>query len=350
MANLKDVAKKADVAVSTVSAVINRSAPVSRATLERVNAAIAELGYVPNSTARSLRSGQSNLIGVIVPDITNPHFSNVARVIEDRCFAAGYMSVLFNTGEDAAREMRVLDMMRMQRVAGLVLMPTRSDSAHGQALMKRIHVPAVMLTSRVEGTQYDTIMLDNIRAAHMAMDYLLRLGHRDIAVIAGRPGVSAGDDRLEGCRRALAEHGLELSEEMIHWGNFCQEDAFRITQRILSSRPRPTAAFSMSNLMTVGVITALSSMGLSYPGDLSVIGIDDFEWASILKPGLSVVSQPINEMAEAAIDTLLEQVRGAATSDSRRLSFQPTLIVRDSCAPKRLETVSMAGPSIEKSR
>ena len=137
MATIRDVARRAGVAISTVSAVINRSAPASNAVIARVEKAIAEIGYMPHGAAQTLRSGQSRIIGLIVPDITNPHFSTVARVTETVCMAAGYMTFVYNTGEDPDHEMQILKMMRMQRVAGLILISTRSDAEHGARLMAR---------------------------------------------------------------------------------------------------------------------------------------------------------------------------------------------------------------------
>ena len=330
MATIKDVAKRAGVAISTVSAVINRSAPTSDAVVLRVERAIAEIGYTPHGGAQSLRSGQSRLVGLIVPDITNPHFSKVARVTESVCMAAGYMTFVYNTGEDPDHEMQILKMMRMQRVAGLILISTRSDAEHGARLMAEINVPTVLLGSHVADVPYDIITLDEIHAGQLAIRHLLDLGHRRIAVISGRPGVSTAEERLEGCRLAFVEEGLELSDQSILPSNFSEERAHENTRRLMSGPDRPTAILALSNLMMIGVMRGLVDLGLSSPRDVSIIGIDDFDWPEIMNPQPSAVAQPVVEMTEVAIATLLDQIEGKKKPTGRRTLFAPKLVPRAS--------------------
>jgi DNA-binding LacI/PurR family transcriptional regulator len=332
VATIKDVAKRAGVAISTVSAVINRSAPASGAVIERVERAIAEIGYIPHQPAQTLRSGQSRIIGLILPDITNPHFSTVARVVEKACIAAGYMTFVYNTGEDSDHEMQILKMMRMQRVAGLLLIPTRSDAAHGARLMAEIKVPTVLLDAEVEDVPFDTVCLDNVLAGRLAIEYLLGLGHRRLTVVSGREGVSTAEQRLEGCRLALAAAGLSLTAEMIVEGSFSEERAYASARRILAKRKRPSAIFALSNLMTIGVIRGLASRELQSPRDVSIIGIDDFDWAEIMNPRPCVIAQPVARMAETAIATLLEQITSGRKPSGQRLRFPPKLVIRGSCA------------------
>jgi DNA-binding LacI/PurR family transcriptional regulator len=332
VATIRDVAKRAGVAISTVSAVVNRSAPTSEAVVARVQRAIAEIGYAPDKAAQSLRSGQSRLIGLIVPDITNPHFTTVARTVETVCMAAGYMTFVYTTDEDSDHEMKILKMMRMQRVAGLILISTRSDAEHGARLMAEIKVPTVLMGSHVESVPFDVITLDELAAGQLAVGHLLELGHRRIAVIAGREGVSTAYERLEGCRLAFAEHGLSLPDDLIFPGNFSQAQSFDIARRIISEPEKVSAIVTLSNLMTVGVMRALVSMNLSSPRDLSLIGIDDFEWAEIMNPQPCAVAQPVVEMTEVAIGNLLDQIETGKSPTGRRLLFEPKLVVRESCA------------------
>ena len=333
MATIKDVAKRAGVAISTVSAVINRSAPASQAVIARVERAIAEIGYMPHRAAQTLRSGQSRVIGLIVPDITNPHFSTVARVTERVCMAAGYMTFVYNTGEDTGHEMQILKMMRMQSVAGLILISTRSDAAHGARLMAEINVPAVLMGSHVQGVPFDVITLDEVRAGQLAIRHLLDLGHRRIGVISGRTGVSTHEERLEGVRVAFAERGLRLDEDLVVPANFAEGEAFDAARRLLNRRAPPTAIMTLSILMTVGLMRGLVAMQLISPRDVSIIGIDDFDWAAIMNPQPCAIAQPIVEMTEVAIATLLDQIETGKPPANRRLLFEPKLVLRASCAP-----------------
>ena len=269
MSTIRDVARRAGVAISTVSAVVNRSAPTSAAVVARVEQAIAEIGYMPQRAAQTLRSGRSRLIGLIIPDITNPHFATLARVVENVCLAAGYMTFIYNTDEDTDHEMQILKMMRMQRVAGLILISTRSDARHGARLLAEINVPTVLMGSHVAGTPFDIITLDDVKAGRLAMGRLLGLGHRRIAILAGRSGVSTNEERLQGARLAFADRGLAPDDVETIVANFSQERAFAETRRVMSGPRPPTAILSLSNLMTIGVMRALGALGLSSSRRLS---------------------------------------------------------------------------------
>ena len=331
MPTIKDVAHRAGVAISTVSAVINRSAPVSGDVIARVEAAIAAIGYLPHGAAKALRSGDSRLIGLILPDITNPFFSTVARVIETVCMKAGYMTFVYNTDEDADHEMHILRMMRMQRVAGIILISTRSDAAHGERLMAEINVPTVLFSSAVPATPYDAITLDERQASRLAVEHLVGLGHRRIGVISGRSLVSTHEERLESCLEALAAHGITPEPELIIAANFDQQQAFDAARTLLALPEPPSAIFAFSNLMLAGVMRALVATGRSCPRDVSLVGIGDFDWPEIMNPQATVVSIPAVEMAEFTITTLLAEIAGKRPPTGKRTLFEPTLIPRASC-------------------
>lgn len=335
MPTIKDVAQRAGVAISTVSAVINRSAPVSEDVIQRVEDAIAAIGYLPHGAAKALRSGDSRLIGLILPDITNPFFSQVARLIETVCMRAGYMTFVYNTDEDVDHEMRILKMMRAQRVAGLILISTRSDAEHGRRLMQEITVPTVLLGSAVDGTPYDTVKLDDRLASRLAIDHLVALGHRRIAVIAGREGVSTNDERLGSALEALAEHGLG-ADAVVAMAEFKQQKAFEVGLELLAGAEPPTAIFALSNFMLIGIIRALVAARRACPRDVSLVGIGDFDWPEILSPQMTVVSTPAVEMAEAAIGILLDEIARKRHPTAARIECVPRLIIRESTAAPRL--------------
>jgi LacI family transcriptional regulator len=333
VSTIKDVAKRAGVAISTVSAVLNRSAPTSADVVSRVERAVAEIGYSPQRAAQTLRSGRSRFIGVIVPDITNPHFSQLARVVENECLSAGFMTFVYNTDEDIEHEMRILRMMHGQQVAGLILISTRSDLKHGKRLLAEINVPTVLVGSLVAGTPYDVVALDDFAAGAMAVAKLLDLGHRNIAIVGGRAGVSSHEERMRGCRFAFAERGLKLPVDSVALANFSAERAFVEATRFLSLRPRPTAIVALSNFMTVGVLRALASGGVACPAELSVIGVDDLDLADIMSPRPTLIAQPILDMTRTAIALLLEQVATGGAPSRQKRFFEPKLVERDSCGP-----------------
>lgn len=330
MATIKDVAKYAGVAISTVSAVINRSAPVSEETIARVTAAIEATGYTPHGGAQSLRSGRSRLIGLVVPNIANPHFAAVARVVENACLRAGYTSVVYSSGQDAARESQVLTMMRVQRVAGLILVPTRSDAAHGAALLGQINVPAVLLDMQVEGLPYDVVKADNVKAGRLATEHLLARGHRRIGIIDGLPGLATSDDRHKGYADALKAHGLSPLPGLAVPGNFDRDDSFRAALSLLGRTDRPTAIIAVSNMTTIGVMFAARELGLRIPADLSLVGIDDFDLALLLDPQPTVVVNPILEMASQSIARLMQLIEGHRKSSGETQMYTPAIIERAS--------------------
>ncbi|MER8385730.1 LacI family transcriptional regulator [Mesorhizobium sp. M0166] len=330
MATIKDVARGAGVAISTVSAVLNRSAPVSEQVIEKVNKAIAAVGYVPHGAARSLRSGNSQLIGLVVPNIANPHFAAVAREIENICLIAGYMTVVYSTGQDSERESQVLKMLRVQRVAGLVIIPTRSDAEHGSRLVDQIQVPAVLLDMFVEGLPYNVIKTDNIEAGRLATDHLLGIGHRRIGIITGIAGLATNDDRLGGYLQAHAEHGVPVEPGLQLAGNFDQTQAHDRAIELLQRRDRPTALIAISNLMTLGILFAVRELKIKVPADLSIVGIDDLEFAAVLDPAPTVVVTPILSMARRAVEMLLRQITQKEVATGAWDIHQPHLVVRES--------------------
>ena len=340
MSTIRDVARKAGVAISTVSAVINHSAPTSAEVVARVERAVAEIGYSPQRAAQTLRSGRSRLIGVVVPDITNPHFSALARIVEKECLQAGYMTFVYNTDEDTNHEMRILRMMRRERVAGLILISTRSDARHGRRLMEEIHVPTVLMGSAVSGAPYDLVALDDLQAGAMAAGRLLELGHRRIAVIGGRRGVSSHGLRVRGCRMAFRAHGLKLAESQICCANFTSEEAYEQTILCMSQRTPPTALISLSNFMTIGVMRALDAIKCRCPEDVSLIGVDDLDWADVMSLRPTLIAQPIEEMTWAAIVALLKKVVRGSFPSNQQLLFAPRLVERASCARWQGEQVT----------
>lgn len=335
MSTIKDVAKRAGVAISTVSAVINRSAPVSEETIEKVERVIAEIGYLPHGAAQSLRSGHSRVVGLILPDIQNPHFAAVAEIVETACLSAGYMAAVYSTHEDYDREREILRMMRRQRVAGLIIIPTRSDAEHGARLLAAIHVPTVLLDSFVEGLPFDVVKLDNRAAGRLATDQLLDAGHRRIAVTTGRNDIATGNDRVAGYLDAHAARGLTADPNLLLPGRFNQQVAYESTLAVMARPDRPTAVFALSNMMGLGVYYALNELGLRVPEDVSVVSIDDFAFARIMNPAPTVVAAPVAEMANRAIALLLEEIASKRQPTGRRELFAPALITRHSIAPPR---------------
>ncbi|MGO4128173.1 LacI family DNA-binding transcriptional regulator [Inquilinus sp. YAF38] len=332
MTTLRDVANRAGVSIGSVSAVINRTAPVSATLRLRVMAAIDELGYAPDGVARSLKTGRTRTIGLVIPDITNPLFAALAAATERACDAAGYALVLCATADDPEKELRALRLMRTQRADGLILVLSGVEPGNVDAIRRLVTMPAVLVDRTLRGlADFDSVTVDNRAAARLAVEHMIGCGHRRIGIVTGRPGISISTERFEGYREALAAAGIPLDDDLAACGDFHIETALQATAALLQRRPRPTAIFSTSNLTTIGVMRAIAEQGLSCPQDVSVAGIDDFEWSTAFSPRLTAVVQPVQAIGERAVECLLARLAGPPPTEPVRDVFAPQLVIRESC-------------------
>ena len=334
MATIKDVAKLARVSTATVSAAINGTAFVSPNLKARVDHAIAELGYATDGIARSLKKGKSSLIGLIVDDMTSPFYAELVEEIESLANENGYAVLLCHTGRDVRKEREYLRLLRTHRVDGIVWAPTGGAPDYPTSSLKQFSVPLVFI-DRVVPTfaNYDSVLLNNRAAGLKATNYLLDIGHKRIAMISGPDFLEPAKERTEGFREAYRRRGFSVVEDLVLDGNFREAKAFEECRKLLEKKNGVSAILVANNPMFIGVMRALSLMGLSCPGDISVVSIDDFPLADALRPHVTTVRQPVREMAQAALRVLLERVTDAARPNATHLLFEPILIVRESCAP-----------------
>jgi DNA-binding LacI/PurR family transcriptional regulator len=331
MAKLEDVARLAEVSIATVSRVINEPHLVREETREKVQRAIRTLRYEPSRVARRLRveNGGANLIGLVIPDIQNPFFADIARGVEDVAQQHGYTVFLGNSDEDAGKERRYLEVMRAESVDGIIVPPISEDDPT-VAELAGSGLPVVCVDRRLAKVQVDTVIVDNIRGAYEAVDHLVRLGHRRIGFIEGRPELSTSKERLRGYEQALREHGIALDPTLIRRGDSRQASGRVLTQALLALPKRPTALLVGNNLMTLGALEALHLQGVSIPDDLALVGYDDMPWAMAFNPPLTAVRQPGYEVGRRAVELLLQRIREPERSPTL-LMLQPELVVRRSC-------------------
>jgi LacI family transcriptional regulator len=330
LTNIRDVAKLAGVSPITVSRVINGAAGVTDDTCQRVQQAIDQLHYVPNTLARSLRSRQSHTIALIVSDITNPFWTTVARGVEDTAAENDYRAILCNTDENPAKETNYLNLLVERRVDGVIIAPTTRDKQQ-LVTLKQLQVPCVLIDRRVDGFKADQVYGDSRTGARLLIDHLIDLGHRRIALINGPRTISSAQDRADGYRDSLEAHGLAVEEDLIFQGNFKQESGRRLTQRAVLCDPRPTAIFAANNFIALGVLQALQETGLRVPEDMALVCIDDLPYLSAIDPFLTVAAQPAYEMGAAAAQLLVERLTTHRTGKAREVVLPPQLIVRRSC-------------------
>ncbi len=328
--SVKDVAARAGVSVGTVSNVMNRPEKVSDVVTARVQAAIDELGFVRNDAARQLRAGHSKSIGLIVLDVRNPFFTDLARGAEDQAALAGLSVILGNSDEKADREASYLDLFEEQRMHGVLISPFGDVTAR----LRRLHdrgIPAVLVDRTSTDTSYSSVSVDDVAGGGMAVEHLIALGRRAIAFVGGPQEIRQVADRLEGARQVVAEHP-GVSIEIIHTRALSVIEGREAGNAILAREPadRPDAVFAANDLIAMGVLQALNMQGsLHVPRDIALIGYDDIDFASASVVPMSSIRQPSALIGKTAVEILIEEAEEPALAP-RHVVFQPQLIVRAS--------------------
>jgi LacI family transcriptional regulator len=326
MPTIKDVARKAGVAPITASRVINQSGYVSDETRRRVEAAIEELGYVPNRVARSLRSKQTHTLALVLTDITNPFWTTVARGVEDVASEAGFSVILCNTDETESKEYDYVRVLLQKQVDGFLLVPAHS-AARSVSLILKQAVPLVVLDREVS-TPVDNVRCDSEGGAYLLTRHLIDLGHRRIGMLSGPAAVSTAEERVAGYRRALVEAGLGADDRLIIYGAFTQEGGYHMAQQVLALTPSPTALFAANNFIAIGAFKALREAGLRVPEDIALVAFDDLPSAFTLEPFLTVAAQRAYDMGRRATRRLLDHLGAEPPSAPEEIVLPTDLIVR----------------------
>jgi LacI family transcriptional regulator len=329
--SVRDVAAAASVSVGTVSNVLNRPEKVAPATVERVHAAIAELGFVRNDAARQLRAGRSHSIGLVVLDVRNPFFTDVARGAEDRAAEDDMTILLGNSDENTDREGAYLDLFEQQRVHGVLISPLTDDLPRLERLRSR-GTTVVLVDREAPDRSFSSVSVDDVVGGELAVRHLAETGRRRIAFVGGPTSIRQVADRLEGARRAVAAHS-GMSLEVIETESLTVLQGRAVGERI-RERPaseRPDAVFAANDLLAMGVLQALVMRGaVRVPEDVALIGYDDIEFASAAVVPLSSIRQPASLIGYTAVDLLLKEAAAGDGFTPEQVVFQPELIVRDS--------------------
>lgn len=324
-----DVAKRAGVSPAVVSYVLNPGTrPVAAATRERVLAAVNELGYRPNAVAQALRSGPTQSIGLLVPDLTNPFFAEVAREVEAIAFEHGYVLLVGSTGGEADREVKYIHSFVDRQVDALILVTSQALSV--LETTAALGTPAVTLDRVPEGSPVSSVTADNVGGAHSAVAHLLDLGHTRIGMLGGPEGLHVADDRVRGWRDALHAAGVRSVKGDLMRSTFTRAGGEGAARDLLRRRDL-TAVFASSDVQAVGLLAGCAAMGIDVPNDLSVVAFDGTELARFASPPLTTVQQPIRELAETAMRLVLARIDDPNSSPPSRV-LPTKLVVRASTA------------------
>jgi len=336
MATIRDVARRAGVAPITVSRVLNNSGYGRAETRARVEAAAAELPFVPNMLAHSLRSNRTDTLALVVTDITNPFWTTVARGVEDVASSHHFNVIFCNTDESEAKQEQYISMLLRRRVDGVLFVPATSAGEPVRALQQQ-QVKVVVLDRQVAGIEVDTVRGASADGAERLVEHLLQRGHRRIACLAGPEALSVSSERVAGYRQALCRGEVPDDPGLIFYGHFTVESGHAMAQAALTLQPQPSAIFAGNNFIVLGVLRALREAGVRVPKDMSVVVFDDLPDSYAYEPFLTVAAQPAYEMGALATELLIARIEEPETQAVEEIVLPTTLIVRAS-TQERLET------------
>ncbi len=327
MVSIKDVARAAGVSTATVSRVLSNGLHVRPEVRERVMAVVERLEYRPNLVARSLRSQQSNTIGLIVSDISNPFFTALSRAVEDAAYEQGFSVLLCNTDEDPEKEAIYLNLMRDTSVAGAIMSPTRQTIANFAD--SNLPFPIVVVDRSVSNSDVDAVLLDNVDAAYRLTTHLIERGYRRIAALCSE--MSTGLERQLGYEKALRAHGLVPKTEYMKNIPPKVDAGYAATLKMIDLGEPPDALFTVNSLIAVGALQAIRERNLTIPADIALVTFDETTWASLVQPAITLIAQPTYEIGKTAAELLLQRVADPGRP-TRQVILKGQLCVRGSSA------------------
>lgn len=339
---MRDVAARALVSLGTVSNVLNAPERVETQTRERVRQAIRELGYVRNEAARQLRAGRSRTLGLVVLDVGNPFFTDIAAGVEARAAEDGFSLLLCNSGENSERERHYLDLLEEQRVYGILIAPLLAVAEQIEDIRRR--GTSVVLVDRTAAGAQCSVSVDDVEGGRLGAAHLLEQGHRRIAFVGGPPTIQQVSDRLSGTRQAIASTAVQTSLSLV-MTDALNVASGRLAGEQLAAIPvadRPTGVFCANDLLALGVLQAMTRHRIDVPREMALVGYDDIEFAAAAAVPLTSIRQPRHDLGRAATELLLSEAGAGAAHEHEQLVFAPQLVIRESShvAPVRPEPLT----------
>ena len=306
---MNDIARVAGVSIATVSRVLNHNGNVSEATRSRVLKAMKDMKYHPSRVAQRLRSKSvsSHMLGVLIPDIENPFYVDVLRGIEETAYKRNYAIIMCNYGQNEKKEKLYLQILQSEAIDGLIAAPARENDPQLKKMVRE-GLPVVCVDRGLESEDVDIVLVDNREGAFKAVDYLIESGYKRIAFISGLITIPTSRQREAGYRDAHIRHRLPLDETLIKHGDSKYESGKRLCRELLSMPDPPDGIFAGNNLITLGALETIHSMGLRIPQDIAIIGFDDMVWSNSLNPPISAVRQPAWEIGKRAGELLIQRI------------------------------------------
>jgi len=325
MTTIKDVAKRAHVAVSTVSYAIKKKKKLKKETVEKILKAVQELNYHPNLTARSLKTKKTNTIGVIVPELSNIFFTEIIKGIEDVTSSNDFTIILCCTYEDSEKETRSLNTLIKKDIDGLIFVGTGKNQS---SLIEKINFP-IVIVDRKFGKNFISIMVDNKKGGYLATKHLLEKNRSEIYLFTGPLSVNTYFDRMDGYVNALKEYGLDYDESLIIECSIDYDGGYDAVEKLISKNKTMHAIFATNDLIAIGAVKKLLKSGYRIPQDVSIVGYDDIATASIINPELTTIRQPKYVMGKKSAELILDMINGKDV-ENIHIVLEPELVKRES--------------------
>jgi DNA-binding LacI/PurR family transcriptional regulator len=329
-ATIYDIAKEAGVSIATVSHVINGKGRISTGTRSAVFAVMERLNFQPSVIASALTGKKTFTLGLLVPDVSNPFFAEIARVIEDQSHQLGYSVVMCNTDNKDEKIERYISLLLQKSVDGIIIATGIENKEILEQLLDK-GLPIVLIAREMPLVAVQTVVVDDYVGGCLAAKHLLSLGHKEIAILAESQMVSSSRERMRGFRQTMEDAGLEFNESWLKICDYKVEDGKENTLELLQQDRRPSAIFACNDLLAVGALQAAKALQISVPSELSIISFDNTILASVTNPTLTTIAQPMEEMGKFAVDVIVEDIQGDIRA-KQRISFRPELLIRESTA------------------
>ncbi|MCJ8012296.1 LacI family transcriptional regulator [Paenibacillus sp. KQZ6P-2] len=327
---IKDVAIRAGVSTTTVSRVLNGEKYVREDLKNRVNEAIQDLGYAPSQIARSLVRNKTNLLGVIVPDLTSSFYATILSSIEQTATFNEYNLLVCNISEDIEKEYKYLNIFKEMRVEGIIIMHEKINEKIREFIIK-LDIPVIFSSVKPMDQSFISVIVDDYTAAYDATKYLIEIGHERIGFIGGDlRDITSGQNRYSGYRNALSDHGIKIVHEHIRFGDYKVKSGYDMMGELLRYKHQPTAVFAVSDDMAIGAMNCIADHGLRVPEDISVMGFDGSQLTELVRPRITSMEQPIHHMGKVTVETLLQLISGEIQQEVD-IILGHRLEVRDSC-------------------
>lgn len=327
---LDDVAKHAGVSRATASLVVRNSSKIPAETHERVRAAMKALGYIYNQSAGSLRSQKTKTLGMVIADISNPFYAQLASGIEWACHQQDYLTIFADSAEDGGRQRMIIERLIQHNVAGVFLSASGDHSADDLAALDAAGIPVIQIMRHVDWRNVPYVGPDNVAGIQLGIDHVVALGRKSIAFIGGPPGKSSSEERLQGFRKGMAKHKMKIRRNFIQSSPISRIEAMKVAMDLLSLPERPDAIICYNDLMALGAMLAMQRLGLTPGKQVALVGFDDIPESSLWTPSLTTISIDARNIGRLAARVLLDKIANPQRV-LRHIIVEPKLVVRESC-------------------